>query len=166
MRLVLDGVFNHSGDSHAWFDRHNRSTGGACHHPDSPWRDWYSFSPQGVALDWLGYPSLPKLDYQSETLVDEIYRGEDSIVRHWLKAPWNMDGWRLDVVHMLGEAGGARHNLQHVAGITRAAKEAQPEACCGGTFRRCAAVATGRCGRCRHELSRLHLPAMGISRQY
>ncbi|EBW4612687.1 maltodextrin glucosidase [Salmonella sp. LSP 84/01] len=91
-------------------------------------RDWYSFSPQGVALDWLGYPSLPKLDYQSETLVDEIYRGEDSIVRHWLKAPWNMDGWRLDVVHMLGEAGGARHNLQHVAGITRAAKEAQPEA--------------------------------------
>lgn len=86
------------------------------------------FSPQGVALDWLGYPSLPKLDYQSETLVDEIYRGEDSIVRHWLKAPWNMDGWRLDVVHMLGEAGGARHNLQHVAGITRAAKEAQPEA--------------------------------------
>ncbi|EGI5982788.1 maltodextrin glucosidase, partial [Salmonella enterica subsp. enterica serovar London] len=80
MRLVLDGVFNHSGDSHVWFDRHNRSTGGACHHPDSPWRDWYSFSPQGVALDWLGYPSLPKLDYQSETLVDEIYRGEDSIV--------------------------------------------------------------------------------------
>lgn len=27
MRLVLDGVFNHSGDSHAWFDRHNRGTG-------------------------------------------------------------------------------------------------------------------------------------------
>lgn len=128
MRLVLDGVFNHSGDSHAWFDRHKCSTGGACHHPDSPWRDWYTFSPEGVALDWLGYPSLPKLDYQSETLVEEIYRGEDSIVRHWLNAPWNMDGWRLDVVHMLGEAGGARKNLQRVVGITQAAKEAQPEA--------------------------------------
>lgn len=128
MRLVLDGVFNHSGDSHAWFDRHHRGSGGACHHPDSPWRDWYSFSPDGVALDWLGYPSLPKLDYQSESLVNEMYRGEDSIVRHWLKAPWNMDGWRLDVVHMLGEAGGARNNLQHVAGITQAAKETQPEA--------------------------------------
>ncbi|MFS9381279.1 maltodextrin glucosidase [Citrobacter sp. ANG330] len=128
MRLVLDGVFNHSGDSHAWFDCHNRGTGGACHNPESPWRDWYSFSPDGVALDWLGYPSLPKLDYQSESLVNEIYRGEDSVVRHWLKAPWNMDGWRLDVVHMLGEAGGARNNLQHVAGITQAAKETQPEA--------------------------------------
>ena len=45
-----------------------------------------------------------------------MYQGEDSVVRHWLKAPWNMDGWRLDVVHMLGEGGGARNNLQHVAG--------------------------------------------------
>ena len=27
MRLILDGVFNHSGDSHAWFDRHNRGDG-------------------------------------------------------------------------------------------------------------------------------------------
>jgi len=128
MRLILDGVFNHSGDSHAWFDRHNRGTGGACHNPDSPWREWYSFSQEGRALDWLGYSSLPKLDFQSQTLVDEIYRGEDSIVRHWLKAPWNMDGWRLDVVHMLGESGGAYNNLQHVSGITRAAKETRPDA--------------------------------------
>lgn len=128
MRLILDGVFNHSGDSHAWFDRHNRGTGGACHNPDSSQRDWYSFDDEGRALDWLGYASLPKLDYQSPTMVDEIYGGEDSIVRHWLKAPWNMDGWRLDVVHMLGEGGGARNNLQHVAGITRSAKQARPDA--------------------------------------
>ena len=128
IRLVLDGVFNHSGDSHAWFDRHNRGTTGACHNPASEWREWYSFAEDGRARDWLGYSSLPKLDYQAQTLVDEMYQGEDSVVRHWLKAPWNMDGWRLDVVHMLGEGGGARNNLQHVAGITKAAKETLPEA--------------------------------------
>ncbi|MGL4725945.1 MAG: maltodextrin glucosidase [Scandinavium sp.] len=128
MKLILDGVFNHSGDSHGWFDRHNRGTDGACHNPSSHWRDWYSFSEEGKALDWLGYASLPKLDFSSETLINEIYRGEDSIVRHWLKTPWSMDGWRLDVVHMLGEAGGARNNLQHISGITKAAKETQPEA--------------------------------------
>lgn len=127
-RLLLDGVFNHSGDSHAWFDRHNRGTTGACHNPASPWRSWYSFSAEGRALDWLGYPSLPKLDYQDPSLVEEIYRGEESIVRHWLKAPWSMDGWRLDVVHMLGEAGGARNNLLHVTGISQAAKETNPDA--------------------------------------
>lgn len=128
IRLVLDGVFNHSGDSHAWFDRHNRGTTGACHNPASEWREWYNFDEDGRARDWLGYSSLPKLDYQAQTLVDEMYQGEDSVVRHWLKAPWNMDGWRLDVVHMLGEGGGARNNLQHVAGITKAAKETLPEA--------------------------------------
>ena len=128
MRMVLDGVFNHSGDTHAWFDRHTRGHEGACHHPESPWRDSYSFSDDGKALDWLGYASLPKLDYRSEALVQEIYAGEDSIVRHWLKAPWNMDGWRLDVVHMLGEAGGAKNNLKHVAGITQAAKATRPDA--------------------------------------
>ncbi len=128
IRLVLDGVFNHSGDSHAWFDRHNRGTTGACHNPASEWREWYSFDEDGRARDWLGYSSLPKLDYQAQTLVNEMYQGEDSVVRHWLKAPWNMDGWRLDVVHMLGEGGGARNNLQHVAGITKAAKETLPEA--------------------------------------
>ena len=128
MRMVLDGVFNHSGDTHGWFDRHNRGGEGACHHPESPWRDRYSFSADGKALDWLGYASLPKLDYRSDALVQEIYGGEDSIVRHWLKAPWNMDGWRLDVVHMLGEAGGAKNNLKHVAGITQAAKAERPDA--------------------------------------
>ncbi|MDH2911976.1 maltodextrin glucosidase [Kosakonia sp. HypNH10] len=128
IRLILDGVFNHTGDSHAWFDRHNRATGGACHNPDSRWRSWYNFDENGYAHDWLGYASLPKLDYRSSSLIEEIYQGEESIVRHWLKAPWNMDGWRLDVVHMLGENGGARNNLHHVSGITRAAKETQPQA--------------------------------------
>jgi alpha-glucosidase len=128
MRLILDGVFNHTGDSHPWFDRHQQASSGACHHPDSPWREWFTFSEEGMAHNWLGYASLPKLDYGSASLVNEIYAGEDSIVRHWLKAPWSMDGWRLDVVHMLGEGGGARNNLRHIAGITQAAKQEQPEA--------------------------------------
>ncbi|HID9094820.1 TPA: maltodextrin glucosidase [Klebsiella variicola] len=128
MRMILDGVFNHTGDSHPWFDRHQQGSGGAGHYPDSPWRDWFTFSEEGQAHNWLGYASLPKLDYRSTSLVNEIYAGEDSIVRHWLKAPWSMDGWRLDVVHMLGEGGGARNNLQHIAGITQAAKQTQPEA--------------------------------------
>ena len=128
MRLLLDGVFNHSGDTHPWFDRHQATEAGACHNPESPWRDFYSFSEEGRALDWLGYSSLPKLDYSSESLIEEIYQGEDSVVRHWLREPWGMDGWRLDVVHMLGEEGGAKNNLLHVSGITKAAKETKADA--------------------------------------
>lgn len=35
MRMILDGVFNHTGDSHPWFDRHQQGSGGAGHDPDS-----------------------------------------------------------------------------------------------------------------------------------
>lgn len=75
MRLVLDGVFNHSGDSM------HGLTGTIVARvvlvtTRIAWRDWYSFSDDGTALDWLGYASLPKLDYQSESLVNEIYRGK------------------------------------------------------------------------------------------
>ncbi len=34
--MILDGVFNHTGDSHPWFDRHQQGSGGAGHDPDSP----------------------------------------------------------------------------------------------------------------------------------
>ncbi|MBN0581720.1 alpha-amylase, partial [Pseudomonas aeruginosa] len=37
MRMILDGVFNHTGDSHPWFDRHQQGSGGAGHDLDSPW---------------------------------------------------------------------------------------------------------------------------------
>lgn len=33
MRMILDGVFNHTGDSHPWFDRHQQGSGGAGHDP-------------------------------------------------------------------------------------------------------------------------------------
>lgn len=128
IKLVLDGVFNHAGDSHPWFDRHKLSEKGACHHPDSPYRGWFSFWPDGTTRDWKGYSSLPKLNYADPEVVQRIYKGDDSVVRHWLRPPYSIDGWRLDVVHMLGEHGGAKGNLHHLAGIYQAAKDENPQA--------------------------------------
>ncbi len=34
--MVLDGVFNHSGDSHAWFDRHIVARGELVTTPNHP----------------------------------------------------------------------------------------------------------------------------------
>ena len=75
---------------------------GACHHPDSPYRGWFNFYPDGRALDWKGNASLPKLNFAEPQVAEAIYRGEGSVVRHWLRPPYSIDGWRLDVVHMLG----------------------------------------------------------------
>lgn len=128
MKLVLDGVFNHTGDSHPWFDRHQQGDNGACHHPDSPYRGWFNFYPDGRALDWKGNASLPKLNFAEPQVAEAIYRGEGSVVRHWLRPPYSIDGWRLDVVHMLGENGGATGNLRHLAGIYHAVKQENPQA--------------------------------------
>ncbi|QPT14501.1 maltodextrin glucosidase [Serratia rubidaea] len=128
MKLLLDGVFNHTGDSHPWFDRHRQGEEGACHHPDSRYRNWFNFYPDGTALTWKGNASLPKLNYAEPQVAAAIYGDADSVVRHWLKPPYSIDGWRLDVVHMLGENGGAGGNLRHLAGIYQAAREENPAA--------------------------------------
>lgn len=128
IRLVLDGVFNHTGETHHWFDRLQKSNTGACYHQDSPYRSYFNFLPDGQVLCWKGHAHLPKLNFATPQVVEEIYRGEKSVVRHWLQAPYLIDGWRLDVVHMLGEEGGAKRNLLHLDGIYQAAKQENPQA--------------------------------------
>lgn len=47
-------------------------------------------------------PTCSKLNYAEPAVAEQIYRNKDSVVRHWLREPYAIDGWRLDVVHMLG----------------------------------------------------------------
>lgn len=68
MRLILDGVFNHSGDSCAWFDRYRTGDGsGAARSEESPYRNWYTFGPQG-ALGWKAMPISPSSTSPSRVL--------------------------------------------------------------------------------------------------
>jgi len=73
-------------------------------------------------------PTLPKLNYRSERLRDLMYAGSTAIMRRWLRPPFAIDGWRIDVANMLGRQG--PHNLGHKIGrgIRRALKAEQPEA--------------------------------------
>ncbi len=66
---------------------------------DSPWRDWFYqlLRGEGQARNWLGYASLPKLDYRSTGSQRGSMPVKTVSYAHWLKAPWSMDGWRLDV---------------------------------------------------------------------
>ena len=128
MRVMLDGVFNHTGFVSRYFNGDGFYPElGAHQSQDSPWSSWYNFQQWPDRYEsWWGIYSLPAVNEHDPSYREFIFGGENSVVRRWLRA--GADGWRLDVVHMLGEAGGARNNLQHVAGITEAAKETQPEA--------------------------------------
>ena len=50
-------------------------------------------------------PSLPKFNWSSPALRRRFVEGDDSVVAHWLKPPYSLDGWRIDVANMTGRHG-------------------------------------------------------------
>ena len=129
MKIVLDAVVNHTGSNHPWFNQWNRHpTVGAFQSPDSPWRGWYAFEADGAPRYWKGHKSLPVLDFSHPGVRSVVYESNDAILRRWLRAPYSIDGWRLDVIHMLGEGGRPRNNAFYVREFRHAVKEENPDA--------------------------------------
>lgn len=50
------------------------------------------------------------------------------MIKHWLKPPYSVDGWRFDVIHMLGEGDGAKNNAHYVEAFRKATKAINPNA--------------------------------------
>ena len=100
MKLILDISINHTGIAHKWFNRDAiwfDKAVGAFHNPESRERAFYFFGENNCYHGWLGVHTLPTLNYTSDALREIIYRGEDSVLKKWLKPPYSIDGWRFDV---------------------------------------------------------------------
>ena len=112
IKVVLDGVFNHTSSDSIYFDRYgNYAEVGACESEASPYRDWYYFTDvtpgsgpcvgsDGAANaatyeSWFGFDSLPKLQAHNPEVRQLIWDSPDSIVQQWLAI--GVDGWRFDV---------------------------------------------------------------------
>ncbi|MBI5965993.1 MAG: maltodextrin glucosidase [Chloroflexi bacterium] len=122
MRFILDIVPNHSGVEHPWFKA-------ALQDANSPTADYFTFHQHPDQYEsWLGVRSLPKLNYRSKNLRETIYSGVDSVFRHWLKPPYSVDGWRVDVANMLARHGKDQLEAEVWAGIRQAVKEENPSA--------------------------------------
>lgn len=108
MRLIVDGVFNHTGRGHQPFVHVLENGSG------SPYRDWYHFDQDRLAggrpvtpyapndgqpdaftrvgyEGWWGMPALPKLEHANPAVREFLYR----VSEHWMA--FGADGWRLDV---------------------------------------------------------------------
>ncbi|GAL07099.1 maltodextrin glucosidase [Photobacterium aphoticum] len=130
MKIMLDAVYNHTSVDHPWFDRYGRQTEhkGAFNHPDSPYRDFYQFTGDtNDYIGWKGIDSLPKLNFSNPEVQDYIYAGDDAVIKSWLRPPYNIDGWRFDVIHMLGEGKGAKNNAHYVKAFRESAKSVNPD---------------------------------------
>ncbi len=102
IRLILDGVFNHTGDDSRYFNRYgNYDSLGAYQSPDSPYFDWYRFDKHPDRYDaWWGIDILPKLNHGCEAC-RQFFVGEGGIVQRYLQM--GIGGWRLDVADELSD---------------------------------------------------------------
>ena len=103
MRVILDGVFNHTGDDSRYFNRYGRYDSlGAHQSPDSPYAAWYTFRQFPNDYEsWWGIDILPRI--KSDLSEIRAYlAGPDGIAASRVKR--GVSGWRLDVADELSDA--------------------------------------------------------------
>ena len=103
--IILDGVFNHTGDDSIYFNRYKTypepGAWQALHDGvASEWADAYHLHEDGTYDAWWGVGNMPALNEDSEA-VRNLLLGEDGVIRHWLRA--GARGWRLDVADELSD---------------------------------------------------------------
>lgn len=101
IRIILDGVFNHTGSDSIYFNKYGRYPGlGAYQSRESPYFKWYRFIDYPEQYEsWWGVDTLPSVNEEELSYLNFIIGDKDSVVRHWLSA--GASGFRLDVVDEL-----------------------------------------------------------------
>jgi len=120
IRVILDGVFNHTGSDSIYFNKNGKYAElGAYQSADSRYYNWYKFENHPDKYEcWWGIKTLPHIDETQPSYIDYILRGDNAVVKKWLKA--GAYGWRLDVVDELPE--------EFVQTLRREVKRQNPDA--------------------------------------
>ena len=100
MRVILDGVFSHTGADSRYFNRYGRyPETGAYQSKESPYYNWYTFKNWPEEYEaWWDFLTLPEVRETEASFLHYI-TGENGVVRRWLAA--GAAGWRLDVADEL-----------------------------------------------------------------
>jgi 4-alpha-glucanotransferase len=102
IRIMLDGVFSHTGADSRYFNKLERyENPGAFQEAKgeglSDFSSWYTFHRKGDELfydSWWGFPDLPSVN-EHDLAYRHYMTGENGIIRRWLRL--GASGWRLDV---------------------------------------------------------------------
>ena len=118
IKIILDGVFNHTGEDSVYFNKAGRyDSVGAYQSMRSQYYDWYTFNKWNDDYEcWWGVKSLPAVK-KDQPIFRTFICGVDGIVEKWLKR--GAAGFRIDVADELSD--------RMLKGINRAAKDTSPE---------------------------------------
>ena len=145
IKLILDGVFSHTGDDSIYFDRYGNYGNGAYGNPSSPYREWYDFSPRykhGFRC-WWDFETLPEVEELTPSYMEFVA----SVLEKWVKL--GADGWRLDVADELPD--------EFIKFLRRSLKAVDPEALLIGEVWEDAALKRDGAGKRREYVNGLEL---------
>lgn len=100
--IILDGVFNHTGDDSIYFNRRGSyGDGGAYNDKNSEYYGWYNFIKYPSKYEaWWGIEILPRLNHSCESC-RKFFTGKDGVVKKYIDM--GIGGWRLDVADELSD---------------------------------------------------------------
>ncbi|MBE5740721.1 MAG: glycoside hydrolase family 13 protein [Clostridiales bacterium] len=98
--VILDGVFNHTGDNSVYFNKYGEYPNvGAYQSKDSPYYSWYVFKEFPNKYEsWWGIDILPEVNKNSAEYQNFIF-GKGGVLKKWLG--FGIGGYRLDVADEL-----------------------------------------------------------------
>ena len=122
IKVMSDLTTNHCGLGHPWIQK-------ALSDPNSETREFFYWSPKSKwgYVGWWNVKSLPKLNFASKKLRGLMWENHDSIVKRWLREPFGMGGWRIDVGNMTGRYYDHDFNREIAKSLRNAMEETNPE---------------------------------------
>ena len=101
MRVILDGVYSHTGSNSLYFDKDGAFGGqGAYCSKESPYYTWFTFTDYPNKYKcWWDFDTLPTVDKLHPDFMNYIFEDENSVLAYWMAL--GADGFRLDVADEL-----------------------------------------------------------------
>ncbi len=101
IRVILDGVFSHTGADSLYFNRFGRYKGkGAYQSLKSRYASWYHFDEFPDTYNtWWGFYTLPAVDKEQPDYQHFLLNQENGVLPYWMAN--GASGWRLDVADEL-----------------------------------------------------------------
>lgn len=95
MKICLDGVFDYIVPKAKWYNEERLYPLAGGEKKDEPYYDIYLRDECGRTVP--SFWGQPLIDFSSDKARALIYENEDSIVKTYLKKPYEIDAWRMDV---------------------------------------------------------------------
>ena len=121
IRIVLDGVFSHTGSDSVYFDIEGKYGGdGAYQNPHGPYSTWYTFTHWPDEYEsWWGFKTLPNVNEEDPSYRRFILGRKNGVIDRWLLR--GAGGWRLDVADELP--------MDFIRDLRARVKGTDPDAC-------------------------------------